>query len=173
MTLFSVSPAEGGREGDSLVRDRVMFYSGMTFMWIGLVSAALWTPTFIACALYGGLYPIIQLGVHLSRPGEEGLLATSALLQHALSLVYICLLLVLLSLLPLVYRFQLFRTDLVDMKNFPRAFYDPCVVRELHRRFNAEVDRRAFERFLDIKLGDDMIRYIKGYVDNYDSVFLR
>jgi hypothetical protein len=173
MTLFTEAPegqAQGAREG--VVGDAALFYTGMVFMFIGILSTVLWVPTFLACAVYGGLYPVIQLGLHLGGPNAQELLGHSHLLQHALSLVYILLILLLGCMVPFVYRFQLFRTDLVDLKNFPGVFYDVRVVRELHRRFIADVEKQRFERFLDNRFGDDIMKYIKGYIENYDEIFM-
>ncbi|CAE7705915.1 unnamed protein product, partial [Symbiodinium microadriaticum] len=164
--------AGGGTEepDGGVMGDTFMFYTGMVFMVVGLLSSVLWAPTFLACAVYGGLYPIVQLGVHLAR-GDALLLHGDSFVQHALTVVYIGLTVALVCLLPLVYRFQLFRTDVVDLRHFPAPFYDPCVVRELHRRFRNHVNKKMFERFLDMKFGEDIVRYIKGYVDGYDDIF--
>lgn len=171
MTLFMDAPEEP-RGGEGMSGDAALFYTGMVFMFVGLISTILWVPTFLACAVYGGLYPAIQLGVHLSGPNAQEFLGHEHLLQHALSLVYIILMLLLGCMLPLVYRFQLFRTDIVDLKNFPGVFYDVRVVREVHRRFIADVEKQKVEEFLDSKFGVDIMKYIKGYVDNYDEIFM-
>ena len=149
--------------------DRAMFYTGMFFMGIGLLCTALWIPTFLVCTVYGGLYPIIQLCAHLGS--GDVLMQSDALLQHTLTIVYLILLAVLLCLTPYVSRFQLFRTDVVDLKRFPPVFYDPCVVREMHRRLNNAIDKKGLERFLDEKFGMDIMRYILEYVDGYDDMY--
>jgi hypothetical protein len=93
------------------------------------------------------------------------------LLSLILTSAYVFFLILLVLLAPLVSQFQLFRTDVVDLKEFPIEFYHPAVVKEIHRRFNAELDRKAFEDRLETRLGIDMLRYIQGYVEDYPRVW--
>jgi hypothetical protein len=120
----------------------VMFYSGMVFMSLGLCNALLFIPAFCLFITYGALYPIIQLIAFLSLSSSS---SESNLLSLILTSAYVFFLILLLLLAPLVSQFQLFRTDVVDLKEFPIEFYHPAVVKEIHRRFNAELDRKAFE----------------------------
>lgn len=146
----------------------VMFYCGMFFMFIGLCNALLFIPAFCLFITYGTLYPIIQLIAFLSISSSS---SESNLLSIILTSVYLFFLGLLLLLAPLVSQFQLFRTDIVDLKEFPIEFYQPVVVKEIHRRFNAELDRRHFEDFIIGKLGHDMLRYIQEYVEDYPRVW--
>jgi hypothetical protein len=71
----------------------------------------------------------------------------------------------LLSLIPLVGKFQLFRTDIVDLTLFPPIFYEIDTIRELHRRFVLEFDNRLLEKTLDSYFGMDIALLIKSFVE--------
>lgn len=144
-------------EGLILV-DRVIMALGMVFMTVGLLCAALFAPVFIVFVFYALVYPIIQLSVHLAAGRGVSLLA------YTLTLVYIFLLSVLAALAPFVYRFQSLRVDVIDIRHFPGVFYELPTLRELHRRFVLEVDRRIVATYMDAKFGRDMVREIYSYV---------
>lgn len=148
-----------------------MFYSGMFFMIIGLVNGLLFIPAFFLFIIYGSLYPIIHLITTLSSSSFSSSSPESHLLSIILTSTYIFLLILLCLLIPAVSQFQLFRTDIVDLKEFPIEFYHPVVVKEIHRRFNAELDRKAFEDLLETRLGQDMLRYIRDYVEDYQKIW--
>jgi hypothetical protein len=149
----------------------LMFYSGMFFMFLGLVNGLLFIPSFFLFLSYGTLYPIIQL-IWTLATDSAALTDSSHLLSLVLTSVYLFLITLLLLLSPAVSQFQLFRTDIVDLKEFPAVFYHPtAVVREIHRRFNAERDRRDFEDYLETRLGLDMLREVRGYVEDYHKIW--
>lgn len=133
-----------------------MLCIGLSFMVIGLICTILFIPSFITFAIYGFLYPILKLSF------MEGSLP---LLPVILTVAYLVLLAMLGVLAPFVYRFQSLRADIVDVKGFPGIFYaDVSVIRELHLRFNRDIDAKAMEIFLDAKFGRDILREIKSYV---------
>jgi hypothetical protein len=149
----------------------LMFYCGMFFMFVGLINGLLFVPAFFLFLSYGTLYPIIQLVYTLSTDTASAS-DSSHLLAIVLTSVYLFLIALLFLLSPSVSQFQLFRTDIVDLKDFPSVFYHPtAVVREIHRRFNAEIDRRDFEDQLETRLGLDMLREIRGYLDDYPNIW--
>lgn len=145
----------------------LMFYSGMCFMTVGLINGLLFIPSFFLFITYGSLYPIIHLITTLSSSTSSD----THLLSIILTAAYIFFIFLLILLAPAVSQFQLFRTDIVDLKEFPIEFYHPAVVKEIHRRFNAELDRKAFEDQIETRLGQDMLRYIRGYVEDYHKIW--
>jgi hypothetical protein len=144
--------------------DLLLFYLGFFFMIIGILCTIAWAFSFTGFVVYGILYPIIEIIQRSFSPMDGALL-----LPFYLTIVYISLLLVLVMLLPSVYRFQSTRHDIVDVKGFPGVFYDVCVVREIHKRFVAEIDKREIERVLDYRFGRDIMMLIKSY-NNEDSI---
>ena len=131
---------------------------GMAFMGVGLLCAALFVPVFVVFVVYALLYPIIQLCVHLAAGRAISVLA------YTLTVVYLFLLSLLAVLSPFVYRFQSLRVDIIDVKHFPGVFYEMPTLRELHRRFVLEIDRRTVDTYMDAKFGRDMVREIYSYV---------
>lgn len=161
--LFSESsPAEANYNGTGNNLTKIVIYSvGMVFMWIGLISTAILIPCFLASTILGVLFPIIQLLRGLITDGASSVTFVSFFLTVAYGVLVISLL----SLIPLVGKFQLFRTDIVDLTLFPPIFYEIDTIRELHRRFVLEFDNRLLEKTLDSYFGMDIALLIKSFVE--------
>ena len=128
-------------------------------MVIGLLCVILFIPVFLVFVCYAMIYPIIQLSVSLAKN------TAISSLSYALTLIYISLLVLLMCLGPVVYKFQSLRVDIVDIKHFPGIFYEISTIRELHKRFVHDIDTKAVDKWLDIRFGRDMVREIKSYID--------
>jgi hypothetical protein len=140
------------------ITDYVLISTGVVFMIIGLVCAALFVPAFLSFAFWGEIYPIIQLSQ------KSFSLTNVAPLSFFLTVVNIGLLVSLCIMAPFVWSFQAVRTDIVDISSFPEIFYSMDTIRELQVRFMAEIDNRAIDRFLDRKFGRDVVREIKLFL---------
>lgn len=162
--LFTDTQANQIVHGDSpalVVKKKLLFYVGMVFMWIGLVAFALLVPCFLASTVLGVLFPVIQLLRGVISEGAAHISVVSVFLTAT----YCCLILVLLSLIPLVGEFQLFRTDVVNLTNFPPIFYEIDTIKELHKRFVHEVDDRLLDKTLDQLFGADVALLTKSFLE--------
>ena len=160
--LFTETQAQTRDENTTLhIQKMILFYVGMVFMWIGLVATALLIPCFLASTVLGVLFPIIQLlrGVATSS------VASITFVSIFLTVTYSCLILGLLSLIPYVGEFQLFRTDVINLTGFPPIFYEIATVKQIHYRFVREFDARLLEKTLDTLFGVDVSLLIKSFVD--------
>lgn len=141
--------------------DRVMFNIGFFFMTIGLLCSFLWVFFFAGFVTYGTIFPLIELIKRTNFPLEG-----NVELAFYLTCVHLFLMVFLLSLSPAVYRFQSTRHDVIDIKGFPGIFYDVMVVKEIHKRFVKEIDKREIHRVLDYRFGNDIALYIKSFIDD-------
>eukprot|EP00603_Paraphysomonas_imperforata_P004585 CAMPEP_0114422778 /NCGR_PEP_ID=MMETSP0103-20121206/5792_1 /TAXON_ID=37642 ORGANISM="Paraphysomonas imperforata, Strain PA2" /NCGR_SAMPLE_ID=MMETSP0103 /ASSEMBLY_ACC=CAM_ASM_000201 /LENGTH=722 /DNA_ID=CAMNT_0001591387 /DNA_START=161 /DNA_END=2329 /DNA_ORIENTATION=+ len=151
---------ETGRTTTTTLTKKILFYVGMLFMWIGLVSTAILVPCFLLSTVLGVLFPIIQL--------LRGLIVANGSITFVsffLTVAYSILIFALLCMIPLVGEFQLFRTDVVDLTGFPPIFYEIDTIRELHRRFELEIDDRLLEKTLDTFFGMDVALVIKSFLE--------
>lgn len=158
--LFTDNPDAGDYNTSHLTK-ATLFYVGMVFMWVGLIAVVMLVPCFLLSSVLGVLFPIIQLIRSLSTSPASSI----SFVAFFLTVAYSCLIVLLLCMIPLVGEFQLFRTDIVDLKGFPPIFYEVDTVRELHQRFVREVDARLFEKALDTWFGVDIALHIKSYAD--------
>ena len=78
---------------------------------------------------------------------------------------YLVCLVALLFLVPVVWRFQLLRTDLVSVKGFPDSFYHVSVVKEVIQRYRCAQVRIEVTRLLESNVGHWNALEIKRYLD--------
>ena len=159
--IFYMLFAEQSNEDDPdlVCTMTVLFYTGMVFMWIGLIATAILIPCFFSATILGVLFPIIQL----LRGAASG--SDLTIVSVFLTVAYCCLILAMLGLAPFVGEFQLFRTDIVDLTGFPPIFYEIETIKHLHSRFVKEIDDRLLDKTLDSLFGMDVALHIKSYVD--------
>mmetsp|Transcript_28708 Transcript_28708/g.73614 ORF Transcript_28708/g.73614 Transcript_28708/m.73614 type:complete len:264 (-) Transcript_28708:395-1186(-) len=123
-------PPAGGAAGDTML------------MAVALVALCVVVVTAVPAALLllvllplGLVFPIVQLALSLSeRDDDPALGAEELLLPWVLSSVHLVLVLLLLTLLPVVHRFQSLRYDLVPTSGLPAAFFSPVILEEMRLR---------------------------------------
>lgn len=112
------------------VSDKCLVAVGVVLMVVGLLCMLLFAPVFLLFVSYAVLFPLIQLGLHISN----GTLVVTSL-SSVLSIVYSASMLALCMLAPVVYSFQSLRIDIIDIRHFPGIFYELPTLKELHRRY--------------------------------------
>lgn len=160
--LFTETQAQARDTNTTLrVKKMILFYVGMVFMWIGLIAAALLVPCFLASTVLGVLFPIIQL----LRGVITASVSNISFVSIFLTVTYSCLILGLLTLIPYVGEFQLFRTDVINLTGFPPIFYELATIKQLHYRFVREIDARLLEKTLDTLFGVDVALLTKSFLE--------
>ena len=115
---------------------------------------------------YSLAFPLLQLGVCLEAPGSSS--SPRLILPCVLSWGYAACLAALAVLAPHISRFQLTRASLRDARNFPEAFYDPAVVRDVYWRYRAALSRVEVGRFVHGKVGRFVALEVASYLEETD-----
>jgi len=121
------------------------------------IAAAVWLPTTAAFVVYSSVYSLTNLG----KCGTS----ETYFLPCVLTYGYLVCLVALLFLVPVVWRFQLLRTDLVSVKGFPDSFYHVSVVKEVIQRYRCAQVRIEVTRLLESNVGHWNALEIKRYLD--------
>ncbi len=135
--------------------DYILFVIGVAFMLVGLACAVLFVPVFLFGAIYGVIFPLIQL--------IQNSFEVSSQLSFYLTISQMALVTSLIVLAPSVWKFQSVRADIVNITDFPAIFYSIDTIREIQTRFVDDIDTRAVDKFLDRKFGRDILREIRSY----------
>ena len=116
----------------------------------------------LAFAAYGLVYPIVML---VSNPEDARFEDGENLLAAVLSYAYITCLLGMTLLSPSVFKFQILRADLVNIKDFPTLFYKHFTVTiELKKRYEQARLRYDILRDLGDQVGGHAVALmIAGY----------
>mmetsp|Transcript_5197 Transcript_5197/g.8786 ORF Transcript_5197/g.8786 Transcript_5197/m.8786 type:complete len:311 (+) Transcript_5197:1637-2569(+) len=121
------------------------------------VAGTVWLPTTTVFVLYSSVYSL----TNLDRCGTSKQYFLPCILTYG----YLACLVALLFLAPVVWRFQLLRTDLVSVKGFPESFYHVSVVKEIVQRYKCAQVRLQLTGLLERRVGHWNALEIKRYLD--------
>lgn len=133
---------------------------GLLSVIIVVIDGCCWVPTTIAFFAYSLGFPIYEYITHYH------IVDGNIFLSKALTLVFVCCIAILLILLHWVWRFQLVRADIVDIKGFPSRFYCDEVLTEIEKRYGVAAKKKEIRDFLNVTFSADVANIIAEYTDN-------
>ena len=147
------------------IKRLVLRFLGLACLPVVTVSALVWVPATVLFAAYSAVFPLTQMGQCWRDNGDDSDRSRRLLLPCVLSYGYLACLVILISLAPMVLKFQQMRRALRDAKGFPKSFYRTATVGDIYRRYTANVDRLDLTRMLHSKVGHfnaiEIVSYLK------------
>jgi len=129
------------------------------------IAAAIWAPSTLLFFAYSMVFPLTQLPHCVAAWEDDNDDSERLLLPCVLTWSYLACLLGLLTLTPLVSRFQLMRADLRTAKGFPKAFYGKFVVQDIFQRYSAAMGRIEVNQFVRARVGRYNAMRVFSYLD--------
>lgn len=140
----------------------VMFLLGTAFTLLLLsgIFGAMFGVILLCMVAYGAVFPIAQLTTHCLPLNNFA----DALLPCWLSFTYAITVVLLAVLVPSVWRFTVLSLDLLPLDAFPPAFFQPCVIAEISRRYVSHLHRISLRRWFKNRVGSVGEREILSYL---------